>query len=424
MATLLLMAGGNALGATAAAVEFYNTQLKHYFITAYPEEAAGIDQGTAGPGWVRTGGRFTVQTDASQGGSAVCRFYGTPGKGPNSHFYTADAAECAAVKLDPGWTYEAIAFYLPQTVAGACPDGTYTVYRSYNNGYVRGDSNHRFTVDLTAHVRMTRQGHALEGAVMCAPVADAEREADVVRLLEQASLGPTEALVQEVKAKGIPQWIDEQIALNLTRYTQLPWFDPPQDTALCINDNTPPVTPEKYCQMNLYSPVPVAREFFTQSKTAPDQLRMRMAHVWHQIFVLNAANLGQAYAHAEFQQRLRDRVFSSFENLLVKYAISPQLGHFQNWVGNRPEHDGIRPNENFARELMQLFTIGVNELNDDGSPRTDASGQLIPTYGPADISTFARVLTGFGFPTQPGRTQSFNAPWYFIGDMIGYDGPK
>src|SRR5262249_9977339 len=112
----------------------------------------------------------------------------------------------------------------------------------------------------------------------------------------------------------------------------------------------------------------------------------------------------------------------SFENLLASYALSPQLGQFQNWVKNVPEHDGVRPNENFARELMQLMTIGVNQLNEDGTPRLDAAGQLIPTYSQADVMTLARVLTGFTMPTRPGNTPDF---WgngdYFIGDMIPFE---
>ena len=87
--------------------------INHYFVTAYPEEAAALDAGTNVKGWIRTGGQFTVFTDPAPGLQAVCRFFGTPGKGPNSHFYTADAAECAKVKTLPAWTFEAIAFYIP-----------------------------------------------------------------------------------------------------------------------------------------------------------------------------------------------------------------------------------------------------------------------------------------------------------------------
>ncbi len=414
------------LGATSSsaglgtAVEFYNPALRHYFVTAYPEEAAALDAGTNVKGWTRTGGQFTVFTDPADGLQAVCRFFGTPGKGINSHFYTADAAECAKVKTLPAWTFEAIAFYIPMPVGGQC-GGNYPVYRSFYSDNI-ADANHRFTVDLTAHVRMFKRGDVLEGIVMCAPVTDEEREADVVRFLEQATLGPKEASVQEVKSKGIGAWIDQQIPMNVTRYTQYPYWESPMDNSLCKDDRTPPVTPAKFCSTNNWSPAPVAWEFFRQSRTAPDQMRLRMAHVWHQIFVVGEGGPGETYANAEFQQRLRDGAFGSFENLLLKYALSPQLGNFQSWVKNIPEHDGIRPNENFARELMQLFTIGVNLLNDDGTPKLDVKGQLIPAYGQSDIETLARVLTGFTYPTIPGKTPDF---WgndrYYFGDMIAFD---
>ena len=427
-AALAAFAGGLLCATNAAhaglgtAVEFYNKGINHYFVTAYPEEAAALDAGTNVKGWTRTGGQFTVFTDNANGLAAVCRFFGTPGKGPNSHFYTADPAECAKVKTLPAWTYEGIAFYIPLPGNGDC-GGNWPVYRSYYSDQI-ADANHRFTVDLTAHVRMKdRRGDILEGIVMCAPVSDEEREADVVRFLEQATLGPTEALVQEVKSKGIDKYLDEQVPMNVTRYTQYPFWDPPMNNTLCMDDRTLPVTPEKFCGSLKQSPQPVGWEFFRQSKTAPEQLRLRMAHVWHQIFV-HSSNGGafETYANAEFQQRLRDGALGTFESLLTKYALSPQLGIYQTWAKNVPERNGIKPNENFARELMQLFTIGVNMLNDDGSPVIGANGQLVPTYAQADIETLARILTGYTMPTRPGATPDF---WgnrnYYIGDMIPFD---
>jgi hypothetical protein len=94
--------------------EFYNIDLQHYFVTAVAAEATAIDNGSAGPGWVRTGASYEVlggpttsflfnDPKALLAASPVCRFYGTPGIGPNSHFYTADANECNIVKQDPGW---------------------------------------------------------------------------------------------------------------------------------------------------------------------------------------------------------------------------------------------------------------------------------------------------------------------------------
>ena len=112
------------------AVEYYNAKINHFFITAYPEEAAALDAGTNVKGWTRTGGQFTVFTEPAEGLQAVCRFFGTPNVGPNSHFYTADAAECAKVKTYPAWTFEGIAFYIPMPSNGNC-GGEWPVYRSY-----------------------------------------------------------------------------------------------------------------------------------------------------------------------------------------------------------------------------------------------------------------------------------------------------
>ena len=157
-------------------VEFYNTTLKHYFVTASQAEAAGIDNGAAGPGWVRTGYSYDVQGFPVNAQSAqakafftnpVCRFYGTPGVGPNSHFYTVDDAECTAVKRDPGWFYEGIAYHVQPPVAGNCPAGTQPIFRLYNDRAKFNDSNHRFVTNLSTFQQMGERGWSMEGLVMC-----------------------------------------------------------------------------------------------------------------------------------------------------------------------------------------------------------------------------------------------------------------
>lgn len=146
-------------------IEFFNVELKHYFMTANAQEAAGIDQGAAGPGWSRTGRSFL-----SGGERAVCRFYGVPQRGgPNSHFYTADAAECLAVQQDPGWQLEGYDFYTSVPGSQGCSAGQLAVYRLYNNRAAAGDSNHRYTTDLALYEQMRQAGWAGEGVVMCAP---------------------------------------------------------------------------------------------------------------------------------------------------------------------------------------------------------------------------------------------------------------
>ncbi|MEP6702517.1 MAG: hypothetical protein ABJB04_05940 [Betaproteobacteria bacterium] len=151
---------------TGTVVEFYNTILKHYFVTASLAEQTSIDAGGSGPGWMRTGLNFK-----SGGNSRVCRFYGTPGVGPNSHFYTVSAEECGLVKLDPGWHFESYDFSgSPPTGPGVCPAGTVPVYRAYNNRFAFNDSNHRQTTNLAAYNATVATGWIGEGVVMCTPV--------------------------------------------------------------------------------------------------------------------------------------------------------------------------------------------------------------------------------------------------------------
>jgi len=174
------MSVATATPADTAVREFYNTGLKHYFITASAEEAAGIDAGAAGPGWSRTGESWPAWlTGPLPGATEVCRFYGNPALnasgarlGPNSHFYTFQGPECEQVKNDPGWVYEAPnKYFTVQPAAGLCPAGTLPIYRAYNNGFARNDSNHRYAVKLAIYNQMVSQGWRGEGVVMCtAPV--------------------------------------------------------------------------------------------------------------------------------------------------------------------------------------------------------------------------------------------------------------
>ena len=154
-------------------VEFYHAGLDHYFITADPGEAAAIDGGSAGPGWVRTGESF-------KGGGThfVCRFYGSVSPGPNSHFYTVTPSECGALKslqkttpaTQRRWNFEDLDFATTPTSGGNCPVSTVPVYRVYNNGFARGiDSNHRFSTNRAIIDQMVARGWLYEGPQMCAP---------------------------------------------------------------------------------------------------------------------------------------------------------------------------------------------------------------------------------------------------------------
>jgi hypothetical protein len=173
----LCCTGASPLVTLAAVVEFFNPDLDNYFITADPVEQAFVDTGSVGR-WQRTGNEF-----ATGGPNQVCRFGGNgnidPGTGtfygPNSHFYTADANECAGLKAiytptAKSWKFESNDFLTTSAVNGTCRVALVPVYRAYNNGFARGiDSNHRITSNFAAYQQTVAAGSIGEGIVMCAP---------------------------------------------------------------------------------------------------------------------------------------------------------------------------------------------------------------------------------------------------------------
>lgn len=161
------MAPSFELAGERITVEFHNNALDHYFITAEPAEAAMLDAGIVVPGWQRTHFDFKVRPAGDPRGLAACRFFGTPGIGPNSHFYTTDAAECAKVKINPLWTYESLAFNTDVAVADDCPADRIPVVRLYNNG-MGGQASHRYITSRSEVRVMIQRGWLVEGNVFCA----------------------------------------------------------------------------------------------------------------------------------------------------------------------------------------------------------------------------------------------------------------
>ena len=186
----MTLAGLDARAATppnATVVEYYRASVDHYFVTASPQEQRALDDGVR-PGWVRTGATFLAWTDparAPANARPVCRYYGRPEAGLDSHFYSAFADECddVAAKFPAAWWFESPSvFYIeaPDRASGACPDATDPVYRVYDN---RPDANHRYTTDASVRAAMLAagwvpEGHGPQAVVMCAPRA-ATSAADV-----------------------------------------------------------------------------------------------------------------------------------------------------------------------------------------------------------------------------------------------------
>ncbi len=166
-------------GTMVTVFEFFAPSLNHYFRTANAEEANGLSTNPA-LGWQPTGANFKAyaRNDAAAGAQPVCRFYGSVTPGPNSHFYTANAGECDALRAlqaatpntSPRWNYEEIAFSIHEPISGGCPnDAPNPIYRAYNNRAGQNDSNHRYTATLATYNQMISQGWLGEGVTMCAP---------------------------------------------------------------------------------------------------------------------------------------------------------------------------------------------------------------------------------------------------------------
>ncbi len=409
--------GAAAIEPTANVIEYYNASLNHFFLTTYPDEAAMLDQGVLVNGWARTGVTWSAWANAGDSATAVpvCRFFGTPGNGPNSHFYTADTNECALVRQDPKWTFEAIAFYIDVPQSGACQAGTTPVYRSFYPGADISQSNHRFLPDMTMFEHMAGSS-ILEGPVMCSPLSSAQVQADAIRLLEQSTFGPNDILLAHVQSIGTQAFLNEQFAAPASQYPAFKYVPAGQQATFC------PTDPDPQCPRDYYSLFLLQNGFFQNALSANDQLRQRVAFALSQILVTSGTDINFAYGMAKYQQIFLDNAFGNYEDILTKVTLSSVMGDYLNMVNNNKPANGVAPNENYAREIMQLFSIGVSKLNQDGTLIRDANGAPIPTYDQGDtIEGFAHVFTGWTYPVLPGVPSRTHNPKNFLGDMVPVD---
>ena len=176
----IIVAGCSKPVPTVQVFEFYNANLDRYFRTANADEASAL-RSSAASGEVDTGKTFLAfpRADYPKDAKPVCRFYGSQSPGPNSHFYTADAAECDNLKklqqtvaaVEKRWNFEEVAFAVKAPSGDSCPgDAPVPVYRAYNKGFERGrDSNHRLVTDKALYQDMIAKGWSGEGVAMCAP---------------------------------------------------------------------------------------------------------------------------------------------------------------------------------------------------------------------------------------------------------------
>jgi uncharacterized protein (DUF1800 family) len=221
---------------------------------------------------------------------------------------------------------------------------------------------------------------------------------------------------------GAAAWIDEQLAMPATAYPAYAWM-PANRPDTCVDTRTQPVTPDSYCNRDNYTLFQLQLQFFRDALAQPDQLRGRVAFALSQIMVTSGVENARNYAMRNYQQLLRDHAFGNFHDLLYAVTLSPVMGDYLNMANNNKTNitAGTDPNENYAREVLQLFSVGTYLLNADGTHRLDATGKPLFTYGEAEIKGFARVFTGWTYPTVSGANQRNNNPRNYAGEMLAVD---
>jgi len=219
--------------------------------------------------------------------------------------------------------------------------------------------------------------------------------ADTVRLLDQATFGPTQAEVARVQSMGFRTYLNEQFATSSSSYPTLQ-LQPLDDSVGCPNDPNNPFT-RTYCLRDNYSMYPLQRSFFTNALYGPDQLRQRVAFALQQILVVSGRDVMQPSWMTPYLQTFDRNAFGNYRQLLSEITLNPAMGKYLNMEGNSKAN----PNENFAREVLQLFSVGQDLVYLDGTARLDAQGEHVPTYDQATITNFARLFTGWTYGAQP-----------------------
>lgn len=215
----------------------------------------------------------------------------------------------------------------------------------------------------------------------------AASDADAARFLQQAQFSSTEAEIARLRQGSYVDWLRAQFESSMGQ-TGWDWLE---SRGYGANN-------KNYYFFNSY---PADFMIWNQLMTAPDAMRKRMSLALSEYFVisLNTSEFTwRSHAVASWWDMLARNAFGNFRQLLEDVSLHPAMGWFLNTQGNQKADDNGRvPDENYAREVMQLFTIGLYELNTDGTEKRNGSNQRIETYTQSDVTNLARVFTGYDF---------------------------
>ncbi len=226
--------------------------------------------------------------------------------------------------------------------------------------------------------------------------------ADIIRFLEQSSWGANNSSIQHCQQLGsFENCLLEQFNTQPSLYPLIA-AAPQNSSQLCPTGS--PVS----CYRDNYTQYPNQVIFFNNALTAADQLRQRVAFALHQILVVSGVKITQPSYMVPYINILLNNAFGNYRNILQEITLNPAMGRYLDMVNNdKPNTAGtITPNENYAREVLQLFTIGLNWLNPDGTQILDLHNQPIPTYTQDTVEGFAHVFTGWTYANPSSSSAS------------------
>ena len=242
------------------------------------------------------------------------------------------------------------------------------------------------------------------------PVAPLVSTADSIRFLEQATFGPTSGLINRAQTIGFKAYLEEEFVAPMSSYPDLLPFDP--DSSIGC-----PTGSDPNCFRDNYTMYPLQVRFFLNALYGDDQLRQRVAFALHQILVVSGVSIQQPSSIAPYLNLLTRSAFGNFRQLLYDITLNPAMGAYLDMANN----DKFAPNENYAREVLQLFSIGLYKLNQDGTLQLDGQGQPVPTYDQNTVIAFSKVFTGWTFaPTPGGAASHWTNSEYYLAPLVAF----
>jgi uncharacterized protein (DUF1800 family) len=351
--------------------------------------------------------------DATRGTITAAGLYTPPAQPPNPNQVqvtatsAADASANQSAKVTLANPIALVSFVYPPTLVSNAPFSISAIGGKFVSGaqVLLGTTALTTTFMDSSHLRATGTAQATPGvlnltvvnpmpdgtpsAALAVPVTIVNQRA-AVRFLEQSTFGPNDAQLAAVETGGMENFLTAQFQATASTYPDIPPG---------MND------------VHLLFPV-----FFQNALNAQagsDQLRQRMMFALNQIWVVSNNKVGQPEFYVPYLRVLMNDAFGNYRNLMEDVTLNPAMGIYLDMVNNaKPDlANGIHANENYAREFMQLFTIGPNLLNPDGTPQLQ-NGAFVPTYAQADIQALARAFTGWTYAPVAPATSCAQYPNY------------